>query len=386
MFDLGDTLLMVASDRLSAFDVVMPTGIPFKGHVLTQLSEFWFDFLNSEETAKRKAELAGHRFVDLDAIQIDETVAHLVDEEFAIANDLVPFRTDGDNLWVAMDSANNLYAIDTVRVKTGMRVIPAIATREAIQRAIAGQSGEYPTSHHPIAHHMITNYWPAVAQAIQDAGGEPLPELAGRSMVVKKAKPVMLECVVRGYITGSLWKEYRQAGGPEQAVDLHGYEFPSGLRDSDRLPRPIFTPATKASDGHDQNIGVKEAAYLVGVDLVRELESRSIDVYARADAYAGSRGLILADTKFEFGHHSGELMLIDEVLTPDSSRYWDAELYQPGKTQPSFDKQFVRDYLETLDWDKTPPGPELPDDVVRGTTERYLEAFRRLTGHGLRDV
>lgn len=280
IFDLGDSLLLVASDRISAFDVVLPTGIPAKGNVLTQISAFWFDMMG-------------------------------------------------------------------------------------------------------MPHHMQTVGWEEVSRIIQEAGGEPKEELAGRSMVVKKAEPVPLECVVRGYISGSLWKEYKAAGGPAEDVTLHGYRFPAGLLESQQLPKPIFTPATKAVSGHDENIDLNRAAEIVGQDLVNELQRRSLDIYILGSQYAQTRGLILADTKFEFGVAGGELLLIDEVLTPDSSRYWDARTYKPGGAEPSYDKQFVRDYLETLNWNKMAPGPELPEDVVRGTSERYIDAFRTVTGREL---
>ena len=273
-------MLMVATDRLSAFDVVLPTGIPCKGHVLTQLSAFWFEHL---------------------------------------------------------DTPN----------------------------------------------HLISTDFEPIASAVRAAGGDPSPELAGRAMLVRKAKPVKLECVVRGYISGSLWKEYRQAGGPGSAVELHGMSLPAGLQESQRLGEPIFTPATKADTGHDENIGMREAAEIVGADLLEELRRRSLSIYVQASDHAARAGLILADTKFEFGICDGELILIDEVLTPDSSRYWEASVYKPGTSPPSFDKQYVRDYLEGLNWDKTPPGPELPDHVVQETKKKYVEAFRRLTGREL---
>ncbi|MEP0766540.1 MAG: phosphoribosylaminoimidazolesuccinocarboxamide synthase [Fimbriimonadia bacterium] len=283
MFDLGDSMLMVATDRLSAFDVVLPTGIPCKGHVLTQLSAFWFDLLNTP-------------------------------------------------------------------------------------------------------HHMVSVDFERIAAVVRAAGGDPRPELSGRSMLVRKAKPVKLECVVRGYISGSLWKEYRQAGGPDRTVELHGISLPAGLQESQRLEEPIFTPATKADTGHDENIGMKEAAEIVGADLLEELRRRSLSLYMQASDHAARAGLILADTKFEFGTCDSELILIDEVLTPDSSRYWEAGVYRPGSSPPSFDKQYVRDYLEGLNWDKTPPGPELPEHVVQETTKKYVEAFRRLTGRELAEV
>jgi phosphoribosylaminoimidazole-succinocarboxamide synthase len=277
IFDLNEMLLIVTSDRISAFDVVLPTGIPAKGHVLSQLSAFWFEALST-------------------------------------------------------------------------------------------------------AHHLVSAGWPDVAAAIERAGGEPSDALAGRSMLVWKAEPVPLECVVRGYISGSLWKEYTEAGGPAHAVAIHGLHFPEGLQESQPLDDPIFTPSTKAATAHDEALSRARAAELVGESLLEELEDRSLDLYCRGADHARRKGLILADTKFEFGFAGGELLLIDEALTPDSSRYWDLRTYRPGRPQPSFDKQFVRDYLETLDWDKRAPGPGLPASVVAGTSERYREAFRRLTG------
>lgn len=272
IFDLGETLLMVATDRISAFDVVMPNGIPRKGEVLTQISFFWFD-----------------RF-----------------------RNLVP---------------NHL------------------------------------------------------AQGPE----EPLPEqlgaarawLARRSMIVKKARPLPIECVVRGYLAGSGWKEYRQSRS------VCGIPLPPGLQESAELPEPIFTPATKAEEGHDQNISFAQAVELVGREIAERVRDLSLRLYREGRAYARERGIIIADTKFEFGLVGDELILIDEVLTPDSSRFWPADQYQPGRSQPSFDKQFVRDYLETLDWNKQPPGPQLPPDIVEKTSAKYLEAFERLTGRSL---
>ena len=272
IFDLGDRLLFVATDRISAFDVVMPNGIPRKGEVLTQISYFWFG--------------------QLEAFQPN----HLLS------------RT-GDPL-------------------------PA-------------------------------NLQPYAAQ------------LARRSMIVKKAKPLTIECVVRGYLAGSGWKEYRE----RQTVC--GIRLPAGLKDSSELPEPIFTPATKAESGHDENIPFAEAARMVGDDIAEQARAASLKAYNFARDYARKRGIIIADTKFEFGLLDGRLILIDEVLTPDSSRFWPADQYEPGKSQPSFDKQFVRDYLETLDWNKTPPGPALPPEVVAKTSAKYLEAYERLTGRPL---
>ncbi len=274
MFDLGDRLLMVASDRISAFDVIMPDGIPRKGEVLTQISFFWFD-----------------RFAAL-------VPNHLL----ARADD--PF------------------------------VVPALAGLPADVKA----------------------------------------QLARRSMVVKKAQPLAIECVVRGYLAGSGWKEYKQS------QTVCGIKLPAGLKESSELPEPIFTPATKAETGHDENIPFEQAAKIVGADIAAQARDLSLKIYTEARAYARQRGIIIADTKFEFGLFDGKLILIDEVLTPDSSRFWPADQYAPGKSQPSFDKQFLRDYLETLDWNKTPPGPMLPPEVVAKTQAKYLEAYERLTG------
>jgi len=270
IYDLGERLLIVATDRLSAFDVVMPTPIPDKGRVLTQLSLFWFQHLH----------------------------------------DLIP-------------------------------------------------------------HHVLSaTAFPPPFDVYRD-------ELAGRSMVVRKTEPLPIECVVRGYLSGSGWKDYRGTGG------ICGIALPAGLRESDRLPEPIFTPATKATSGHDENISFAQAAALIGKELAERVRAVSLEIYRRAAAYAEPRGVILADTKFEFGLLKGELIWIDEALTPDSSRFWPAALYRPGGAQPSFDKQFVRDYLESIQWPKTPPGPELPERVVSATREKYREAYRLLTGSTL---
>jgi phosphoribosylaminoimidazole-succinocarboxamide synthase len=271
--DLGDTLLLIATDRISAFDYVLGSGIPDKGKVLTQLSAFWF-----------------------------ERTRHII--------------------------ANHVLSLD------------------------------------------VRDY-PAHARGLSDM-------LAGRSMRVRKTQPVPLECVARGYLSGSGWKEYVQAG------TVCGVRLPAGLRESDRLPEPIFTPATKATSGHDINISEEEAARLVGRELVQQLRAHTLALYQHGVDHAESRGIILADTKFEFGRlPSGELILIDEVMTPDSSRYWPRDQYVPGGAQPSFDKQFVRDYLEEIRWNKQPPVPSLPDDVVLRTRDKYLEAFRRLTDRDL---
>ena len=270
IYDLGDRLLIVATDRLSAFDVVLPTPIPDKGRVLTQLSLFWFDLLR----------------------------------------DVIP-------------------------------------------------------------NHVLSGTdFPAPLDHFRD-------ELEGRSMLVHKTKPLPIECVVRGYLSGSGWKDYRSTG------KVCGIALPSGLRESDRLPEPAFTPASKAATGHDENISFDEAAARVGGPLAERARSVSLDIYRRAAAYAEPRGIILADTKFEFGLLGDELIWIDEALTPDSSRFWPAASYKPGGPQPSFDKQYVRDYLERIGWDKQPPGPELPADVVAGTRAKYREAYRLLVGREL---
>ena len=269
MFDLGDSLLMVASDRISAYDVVLPNGIPLKGEVLTMFSHFWFD-----------------------------RVA-----------DLVP-------------------------------------------------------------NHLLAKADEPLPQAVQSHA----EQIGRRAMVVKKAQPLAIECVVRGYLAGSGWKEYQKQG------TVCGISLPDGLDNSSKLPEPIFTPATKAEEGHDENISFEEAINIVGKDIAEQARELSIKIYNRGRDHAAEKGIIIADTKFEFGIFEGELILIDKVLTPDSSRFWPADLYAPGKSQPSFDKQFVRDYLETLDWDKNPPGPELPEDIVQKTSEKYIEAYTRVTG------
>jgi phosphoribosylaminoimidazole-succinocarboxamide synthase len=272
IFDLGDAFLLVATDRISAFDCIMPNGIPRKGEVLTQLSHFWF-------------------------------------ERFA-------------------------------------GVIP--------NHLLARADDPLPTALKPFA-----------------------ASLARRSMIVKKARPLPIECVVRGYLAGSGWKEYRQSR------TVCGLPLPAGLVESSELPEPIFTPATKAESGHDQNISFTQAAAIAGAEVVEQARAASLKIYTEARAYARARGILIADTKFEFGVFEGQLILIDEVLTPDSSRFWPAEHYGPGRSQPSFDKQFVRDYLEALKWDKTAPAPALPAEVVAGTQAKYLEAYRLLTGHPL---
>ncbi len=277
IFDLGDALLFVASDRISAFDCVMPNGIPQKGEVLTQLSHFWFD--------QTESLVPNHRMVKADAVC-----------DF-----------------------------------------PALAALPATTRTA----------------------------------------LAKRAMVVKKARPLAVECIVRGYLAGSGWKEY------QKSQTVCGLALPAGLAESAALPEPIFTPSTKAATGHDENISFAAAAAILGADHARQVRDLSLKIYAFARDFARQRGIIIADTKFEFGLFDGQLLLIDEVLTPDSSRFWPASEYAPGKSQPSFDKQFVRDYLETLAWNKTPPAPALPDEVVARTRAKYLEAYERLTGKKL---
>ena len=270
IYDAGDKLLIVATDRLSAFDVILPTPIPDKGRVLTQLSLFWFDLLR----------------------------------------DVIP------------------------------------------------------------NHVLSATEFPAPFDTYRD-------ELAGRSMLVRKTVPLPIECVVRGYVSGSGWKDYRATG------KICGIALPAGLRESDRLPEPIFSPATKAVTGHDENISFERAASLVGKERAQRVREVSLEIYRRAAAYAEPRGILLADTKFEFGVLNDELIWIDEALTPDSSRFWPAGLYKPDGPQPSFDKQFVRDYLESIRWPKTPPGPELPPEVVAATRDKYREAYRILTGREL---
>jgi phosphoribosylaminoimidazole-succinocarboxamide synthase len=269
VFDLGDMLLFVATDRLSAFDCILPDPIPDKGKVLTQISLFWFEYLS------------------------DICANHVV----------------------------------------------------------TGDVDEFPE---PLQRHRTL--------------------LEGRSMIGVKADVVPIECVVRGYLAGSGWKEY------QQSRSVCGIALPDGLELASELPEPIFTPATKAPTGHDENISQAEVKKRIGAGLGEELAATSLAVYAKARDYARDRGIILADTKFEFGLRDGELILIDEVLTPDSSRFWPADTWDPGRIQPSFDKQYVRDYLETLDWDKTPPAPKLPKEVIAGTRARYVEAYERLTG------
>ncbi len=275
IFDLGDHLLLVATDRISAFDCVMPNGIPRKGEILTQISHFWFD--------QMAAVVPNHRVTK---------------------------------------------------------------------------------THDPL---------PPVFAAYRD-------KLMGRSMIVHKVKPLAIECVVRGYLAGSGWKEY------QATRSVCGIRLPDGLQESSELPEPIFTPATKAETGHDENLSFEQAGRILGPELAEQVRDLSLRIYKTARAYAREHGILIADTKFEFGLFEGHLILIDEVLTPDSSRFWPAGRYQPGRGQPSFDKQFVRDYLETLDWDKTPPAPTLPQEVVQKTQAKYLEAYERLTGKKLDQV
>lgn len=221
--------------------------------------------------------------------------------------------------------------------------------------------------------HFLTDRiqeYPAVLQDYHD-------RLEGRSMLVRRTRPLPIECVVRGYLAGSGWKEYRQSGS------VCGLQLPKGLQESSRLPAPIFTPSTKAETGHDENISFEIATEMIGRELAEEIRDLSLALYTRAANYAAGRGIIICDTKFEFGVDEQGVRLIDEVLTPDSSRFWPADQYRPGRPQPSFDKQYVRDYLETLDWNKQPPAPPLPGDVVTATARRYLEAYRQLTGHEL---
>ncbi len=272
VYDLGDRLLIVTTDRLSAFDVILPTPIPDKGRVLTQVSLFWFRLLS----------------------------------------DVIP---------------NHVLESDVAK-------------------------------------------YPAPLQPFRD-------QLEGRSMIVTKTDPLPVECVVRGYITGSGWKDYKKTGA------VCGIALPAGLRESERLEPALFTPSTKAEQGHDENIPFSTVESMLGAERASQLKNVSLEIYHRARAHAEKRGIILADTKFEFGVKDGRLIWIDEALTPDSSRFWPQAGYEPGKGQPSFDKQFVRDYLETQNWDKTPPGPALPDEVVARTRAKYREAYALLTGQDL---
>jgi len=274
IYDLGDQLLIVASDRISAFDVVMPNGIPDKGKILTQLSRFWFE---------QTADIILNHFISTDM------------EDFP-AN-IQPYRE----------------------------------------------------------------------------------QLEGRSMLVCKAEPLPVECVVRGYLAGSGWKEYQQHGA------ICGVTLPPGLPEYGRLEEPIFTPATKATTGHDENITVEKMKNLIGTQLTEKIIEVSLAIYQRAHNYAETKGIIIADTKFEFGIYDDQLILIDELLTPDSSRFWPLDDYEPGTTPPSFDKQYLRDYLTEIGWDKSPPAPQLPETVVKQTRTKYLEALKRLTGRELNE-
>ena len=272
VYDLEDKLLIVATDRISCFDVVLPTAIPYKGEILTRLSVFWFEFTK------------------------DITSNHLISAD-------------------------------------------------------------------------IEDYPPQLKKYEQ--------VLRGRSMLVRKTKSLPIECVVRGYLSGSGWREYREKGS------ICGVKLPEGLKESDKLPEPIFTPATKEEKGHDINVSESYLIERFGEVLISKIKEISLALYKKASLYSEEKGIIIADTKFEFGFFGDELILIDEALTPDSSRFWPKDNYSPGSPQPSFDKQFVRDYLETLNWDKTPPAPELPEDIVNKTTQKYKEALFRLTGETL---
>lgn len=269
VYDLGENLLLVATDRISAFDVIMPNGIPDKGKILTQMSLFWFDL-----------------------------------------------------------------------------------TRDIVEN-------------HLVAHRVED--FPPMLQKYSEL-------LEGRSLLVKKSDPYPIECVARGYLAGGGWSDYQREG------TICGIELPKGLQLAQRLPEPIFTPATKADTGHDVNIPFDEAARVVGIETLTRLKELTLTLYERARAHAHDHGIIISDTKFEFGHINGKIILIDEILTPDSSRFWPASSYKVGTSPLSFDKQYVRDYLETLDWDKTPPAPELPEEVVTNTRKKYLEAYELLTG------
>ena len=271
VYDLGSEVLIVATDRISAFDAVMANGIPEKGCILNQMSAFWFGKLA-----------------------------------------------------------------------------------------------------HVCPNHMIS----IASHDIQSRLPSPVFALNGRSMVAKKARTIPIECVARGYLAGSLYKEYKAQGG-----HVHGFNLPDGLLDSSRLSEPIFSPATKADAGHDENISFQQMVNELGTEVANLLRDWTMQLYTEAAAHAATKGIILADTKFEFGESDEGIILIDEILTPDSSRYWDASLYSPGKSQASFDKQFVRDYLETSRWDKNPPGPLLPRDVVAKTREKYVDAFAKIVGH-----
>ena len=289
VFDLGDTLLFVVTDRLSAFDVILPDPIPHKGAVLNQLSAFWFKRFGNFDSRRERS----------------------IDNHFVTAN-----------------------------------------------------FDEFPKNLQPFR-----------------------DQLAGRSMIVRKTKPLAVECVVRGYLAGSGWKEY------QESQSVCGIKLPAGLQLASKLPEPIFTPATKAEEGHDENIDMKRCAQILGPETAEQVQELSLEIYSRGRDHAAQHGIIVADTKFEFGQidppqdrstvADHRLLLIDECLTPDSSRFWPADQYAVGQSPPSFDKQFVRDYLETLDWDKTPPAPRLPADVIARTAAKYVEAFERITGEKL---
>ncbi len=272
VYDLGSVLLIISTDRISCFDVVLPCGIPNKGNVLTGLSCFWFDFLK----------------------------------------DVIP-------------------------------------------------------------NHFITANVNEFPEELKKYSGE----LSGRSMLVKKTKPIAVECVVRGYLSGSGWKEYKQK------QSICGIQLPPGMVESDKLPEIIFTPSTKEDKGHDVNVDQEYVERLVGREVADKLKKVSIAIYKKAHDYALTKGIIIADTKFEFGIYNGEMIIIDEVLTPDSSRFWPKNKYKPGIPQPSFDKQFVRDYLEGLTWDKTPPAPDLPEEIIRKTSRKYLDAYKKILGSEL---
>ena len=272
VFDLGETLLFVVTDRLSAFDVILPDPIPHKGAVLNQISAFWFK-------------------------RFDKIDNHFITADF--------------------------------------------------------------------------EKFPKELHAFRE-------QLAGRSMIVKKTKPLAVECVVRGYLAGSGWKEY------QQSQSVCGIKLPTGLQLASPLPEPIFTPATKNDVGHDENIDMKECRRILGDEIANRVKDLSLEIYSRGRDHAAQRGIIVADTKFEFGKIDNQLLLIDEVLTPDSSRFWPKDQYVVGRSPPSFDKQFVRDYLETLDWDKTPPAPKLPREIIEKTSAKYVEAFERITGEKLK--
>ncbi len=286
VYDLGDALLVVATDRLSAFDVILPTGIPGKGRVLTALSQFWF-----EKTAA---------------------------------------------------------------------IVP---------------------------NHFLSSDMDVIGERLHSAGVSVTPDLVsmleGRTQLVRKCEALPLECVVRGYLDGSAWKDYQTLFGHGGEVVLYGLPVPIGLRQGEQFPAPLFTPAAKSHSGHDTNVTFAEASEIVGAENAAQLSKISIALYSFARAFAAEHGIIIADTKFEFGLLNDKIVLIDEALTPDSSRFWEASSYKPGRAQASFDKQFVRDYLETLDWDKTDPGPELPAEIAEKTAAKYFDAYQRLTGQEL---